>query len=194
MVCLFVALALASPPPTPGPLARAGAAADQLLHKVARSVEEALLESKVKVALLEHLGKEALAIEVEAAGHTVILSGTVRERASVMVAEQVARAVPGVEAVKNLLKWQGRAGEGALGRGLAEAEQRVADQLLEARVKLRLLGELGKTALSMEVEASSGVVVLAGTVPDETRKKLARSLVESTPGVREVHDLLRVAP
>jgi len=193
-MCLFLALVLASPPPTPGPLARVGAAADTLLHIVARSVEEALLESKVKVALLEHLGKEALAIEVEAAGQTVILSGTVRERVSVMVAEQVARAVPGVEAVKNLLKWQKRPEQGPLTRGLGEAEQRVADQLLEGRVKLRLLSELGKTALSVKVEASSGVVVLAGTVPDEARKKLARSLAESTPGVRQVHDLLRVEP
>jgi len=190
MLALFLSLALA-PPPTPGPLEQAGAAADQALRRVARSLQEALLESKVKVALLEHLKAEALQVEVEASGRRVILTGKVRQRSSVMVAEEVARSVAGVGEVKNLLHWESSSEDRSV---VNELEQRVLDQLLEARVKGRLLENLGRVAFSIEVEASSGVVALSGTVPRPEQRKLAREVAEATPGVRQVHDLLRVQP
>ncbi len=187
MVSLVLAATVAASP-TPGPLQRAGQAADRALQRVAHSLEEAVLEGKVKVALLEHLKGEALAIEVEAVGSTVVLSGKVRERSSLMVAEEVVRSVKGVSAVKNLLTLEPEHKPGAL----AELEQRAADQLLEGRVKLRLLDSLGRAAMGIEVEASSGVVVLSGTVAHRQQRDLAATVARATSGVRQVHNLLRV--
>ncbi|MGQ9495441.1 MAG: BON domain-containing protein [Thermoanaerobaculaceae bacterium] len=187
---LVLVLVLAAPP-TPGPLEKAGAAADRAVRRVAQSVADALLEGKVKVALLQHLKGEAMAIEVEAKEGTVTLSGKVEERATPMVAGRVAGSVQGVVKVVNKLQWTPTTGERP-GK-LEEAKRLFQDQLLEGRVKVRLLEELGRTAFAIEVEARSSVVVLSGTVGSWEKRKLAVAVAESTPGVRKVHDLLRVA-
>lgn len=189
MNLLLLALILATPP-TPGPLEKAGAAADRAVNRVAQSVADALLEGKVKVALLQHLKSEALAVEVEAMGGTVILSGRVKERSTPMVAEEVAGSVEGVEKVVNKLRWIPSTGKSP--SKLGQARQLFQDQLLEGQVKVRLLEELGRTAFAIEVEARASVIVLSGTVDSPEKRKLAVSVAESTPGVRKVHDLLRV--
>lgn len=148
------------------------------------------MEGKVKVALLQHLKSEALAVEVEAMGGTVILSGRVKERSTPMVAEEVAGSVEGVEKVVNKLRWIPSTGKSP--SKLGQARQLFQDQLLEGQVKVRLLEELGRTAFAIEVEARASVIVLSGTVDSPEKRKLAVSVAESTPGVRKVHDLLRV--
>lgn len=187
---LVLSLVLAAPP-TPGPLEKAGAAADRALGRVAQSVADALLEGKVKVALLQHLKGEAMAIEVEAMEGRVILSGTVEERATLMVAEEVAGSLQGVVKVVNRLQWTPATGKRP--SKFEEVQQLFQDQLLEGRVKVRLLEELGRSAFGIEVEARSSVVVLSGRVDSPAKRKLAVEVAASTPGVRKVHDLLRVA-
>ena len=77
-------------------------------------------------------------------------------------------------------------------RVVGKVERGVSDALLDARIKTRLLEELGKVAFAVEVDSSDGVVSLSGTVPDAPRQRLAVSVARSTSGVKEVHDLLTV--
>lgn len=184
---LFLALAT---PPTPGPLEVLGAAADRAVGRVAQSAADALLEAKVKVALLQHLKGQAMAVEVEALEGTVTLSGTVEEPSAPMVAGKVAGSVKGVVRVINRLQWTPRSSKKP--SKLEEARRLFQDQLLEGRVKVRLLEELGGSAFAIEVEARSSVVVLSGTVDLPEKRKLAVAVAASTPGVSKVHDLLRV--
>ena len=51
-----------------------------------------------------------------------------------------------------------------MARAVDKAGNRVADALLEARVKTRLLEELGRPRFDVEVEAADQTVVLRGTV------------------------------
>jgi osmotically-inducible protein OsmY len=48
-------------------------------------------------------------------------------------------------------------------------------------------------ATEIEVEVQGGAVTLTGEVESSDAKLLAEELVESTPGVREVHNRLRIA-
>ena len=80
--------------------------------------------------------------------------------------------------------------EPPVAHALGQVEHGFADALLEARVKARLLGELGKVAFKIRVDATSGVVTLSGTVPDGDRRRLATSIARSMSGVKEVRDLL----
>jgi osmotically-inducible protein OsmY len=184
----------AKPTPTPGPAARAGDAIDQAWGKVQEEVAQALLVTRVHIALLQHLKDDALQVKVEVKGRAVELSGQVHKRASQELAKQVALSVSGVHEVSNriMLAPGGERGEAPVSKVVGKVEREVADGLLEARVKVRLLEELGRVAFDIEVEATDGVVSLSGTVPDSARQQLAVSVAKATKGVRELHDLLHV--
>lgn len=193
MTSLLLVLALAAPPPTPGPLQRVGEALDSAASKVGQTLEEALLEAKVKVALLEHLKKEALKVEVEASGTTVTLEGVVSSRGYQSLAEEVARSVSGVTKVENRVRVAEAPGGGPVSRAARKVEQETADALLEAKIKAKLLEVMGVAAFQVEVEATDGVVSLSGTVKEKEQKALAEKTAKAVPGAVEVHDLLRVA-
>ncbi|BCW94059.1 MAG: hypothetical protein KatS3mg007_1953 [Thermoanaerobaculum sp.] len=193
MTSLVLVLALAAPPPTPGPLQRVGEALDSAASKVGQTLEEALLEAKVKVALLEHLKKEALKVEVEASGTTVTLEGVVSSRGYQSLAEEVARSVSGVTKVENRVQVAEAPGGGPVSRAARKVEQETADALLEAKIKAKLLEVMGVAAFQVEVEAAEGVVSLSGTVKEKEQKTLAEKTAKAVPGAVEVHNLLRVA-
>lgn len=158
-------------------------------------VADALLETRVRASLLEHLRKDAIGIEVGALGSRVWLRGTVERRATEELAEQVALAVPGVRRVVNRIAVGPRPDSPGtpVARGVEDAELELADGLLELRVKARLLEHVGLDAFSVEVEATEGVVSLAGKVPDPIRRRLVLDVARSTRGVHRIVDLLRVS-
>jgi hypothetical protein len=49
-------------------------------------------------------------------------------------------------------------------------------------------------ASEIEVRVSNGEVTLTGTVHDRQAKRAAEDLIENCPGVKEVHNQLRVSP
>ncbi len=193
MTSLLLLLALVAPPATPGPLQRVGEAIDKAASRVGQTLEEALLEAKVKVALLEHLKKEALKVEVEASGTTVTLEGVVSSRGYQSLAEEVARSVSGVTKVENRVRVAEAPGGGPVSRAARKVEQETADALLEAKIKAKLLEVMGVAAFQVEVEATEGVVSLSGTVKEKEQKALAEKTAKAVPGAVEVHNLLRVA-
>jgi osmotically-inducible protein OsmY len=83
-------------------------------------------------------------------------------------------------------------GPGAAGRAAATAGRALSDADLETQVKSRLLGELGRFALEIEVEATDGVVSLRGWVPDAARERFALDTAQGVRGVERVIDLIRV--
>jgi len=183
-----------TPTPTPGPAARLGGTLDQAWTTAQGQVADVLLLTRVRLALLEHLGSDGLRVQVEAKGGVVELSGTVEKRSSEELAEKVAQSVSGVREVRNRVRLSpdAQGAEPPVARVVDKVEREVADAVLEGHVKTRLLEELGKVAFDIEVEATDGVVSLSGTVLDGAREKLAVKIAKGTPGVKELHDLLKV--
>ena len=157
------------------------------LSSCAAGGDAALTEVKVKAALLEKLGTDALGIKVAVVGDKVTLTGAVSKRSTEELAEEVARSVEGVRKVDNRLEVV----EGAPSSGNVEAEAN--DSLLESKVKMALAREIGRHAWKVEVEATDGVVSLRGTVPDKERREIAVKTAKDTKGVRKVVDLLKTA-
>jgi hyperosmotically inducible periplasmic protein len=157
-----------------------------------QDVSDARLEAEVRLALLEKLGSDGIDVKVDAIGGRVRLSGAVDKRSTQELAEEVARAVPGVQGVDNgIAAREGSAGT-PVARAMSTAESEVGDAILEMRVGSKLLGEIGRYAMDLEVEATGGVVSLRGTLPDEERKSLALRVARETSGVQRVVDLLKV--
>lgn len=180
--------------PTPGPAARVGGTLDQAWATVQDQVADVLLLTRIRVALLERLKEEGMRVTIEVHGGSVDLSGQVERRENVELAERVVASVNGVRTVRNrvTLAPSGQVLEPPIAHALGKAERAVANALLEAKVKARLLEQLGKVAFDIEVEATDGIVSLSGTVPDSARESLAVKIAKTTPGVKELHDLLRV--
>jgi len=109
------------------------------LASCAAGGDAALTEVKVKAALLEKLGTDALGIKVAVVGDKVTLTGAVSKRSTEELAEEVARSVEGVRKVDNRLEVV----EGAPSSGNVEAEAN--DSLLESKVKMALAREIGRT-------------------------------------------------
>jgi len=157
------------------------------LASCAAGTDAALVELKVKAALLEKLGTDALGIKVAVVGDRVTLTGAVSKRSTEELAEEVARSVEGVKKVDNRLEVV----EDAPSSGNVENEAN--DSLLESKVKMALASEIGRHAWKIEVEATDGVVSLRGTVPDRQRREIAVKAARDTKGVRKVVDLLKTA-
>lgn len=156
--------------------------------------DDALLHLRVRTALLEHLKTQALGVDIDVAGDSVVLSGQVDSRADRVLAEEVALSVEGVEDVDNRIKLSAKASDGSapVSEAVGKAEHKFNDALLEARVQTRLVRELGEVGFRIDVEAADGEVVLRGTVPDRARKRIALNSAGKVKGVTKVHDLLKV--
>ncbi len=156
------------------------------------NVEDASLGTDVRLALIEKLGFDALSINVDTAGGRVYLTGGVETRATQELAEEVARSVKGVTKIENRLSLKGGSGETAVEHAVTSTELEVKDAALELRVGKNLLGEIGRHALSLEVESTDGVVSVRGRVPDRQRKELALKAAQDTAGVKKVVDLIEL--
>jgi hyperosmotically inducible periplasmic protein len=178
--------ACASTVPTPRSQAESEAIREQ-------HVADARLKNDVRLALLQKLGDDALGVTVEAAGGRIRLVGAVDQRSTQELAEEVAKAVPGVESVDNHLFAREEPPEStAVGKAVGHTGREVDDAILEMRVEKNLLGEIGRYALDLEVEATEGVVSLRGPLPDPERRSLALKAAQQTAGVKRVIDLLKV--
>ncbi|MCU0293511.1 MAG: BON domain-containing protein [Thermoanaerobaculaceae bacterium] len=185
--------ACSQPPEAPGPAQRAGAAIDRAVASVQDELAEASLKARVRVALLEQMRTAGMEVSADVSGSVVTLTGRVGSTTGQELAEQVAGAVSGVTEVRNRLVVAPQTPATApLARAVDEAEREVADALLETRVKLRLLDQMGRSGFAIEVEATDSVLSLSGQVADADRRDLAVRITREVSGVREVRDLLKV--
>ena len=154
------------------------------------SVEDVLLATQVKASLLTDLGFDALAIDVTARGNEVTLAGTVDKRTTAEQSQAVAKAVDGVAKVHHHVRVEPKPSGTPVADAVAKGEREVADALLESKVKMALLSELGKNAFDLEVEATDGTVSLRGQVAEASHEKLALKTAEKCDGVSKVIDLI----
>lgn len=159
-------------------------------------VPTSLRELKLRAALLKHLKLDALGIDILIDGERVTLAGEVADPSSKVVAKQVALTTDGIHEVDNQIAVKpaekGDLDDSTFEQALDDARRKVAAAVLETKVKTRLLEDLGRPALDVEVEVSGGTVVLRGAVPDDARRELAVRVARKVDGVDEVHDLITV--
>jgi hypothetical protein len=74
-------------------------------------------------------------------------------------------------------------------RSARRSDDRLADDIRDI-----LTNDPELDARDIEVEVEGGAVTLSGAVADSDAKLLAEELVETLPGVREIHNRLRVEP
>lgn len=191
LACLAMAGLLAGACASTVPTPRSEAGAESVREQ---DVSDARLETEVRLALLEKLGEDGLGVTVDATAGRVSLIGAVDKRSTQELAEEVAKSVAGVQSIDNRLiaREEGHSADTPVASAVGHTEHEFDDAVLEMRVGKNLLGEIGRYALDLEVEATDGVVSLRGTLPDTERKSLALKAARGTSGVKQVVDLLKV--
>jgi osmotically-inducible protein OsmY len=153
-------------------------------------LDEMMLHSKVRLALLDNIGSDALGIDIDVHGTEVTLSGELSKRKHKELATKYVKHVEGVKNVDNDLRWNQQKGESSMAKSAEELKREVQDSALATRVKLALLSEIGTDAFDLDVEAASNKVTLSGKVQNDSERKLAVSAAEKVDGVEEVTSLL----
>ena len=167
-----------------GALALIGACSSTRTQQSAGEViDDSMLTSKVKLALVDDPVTKAGQINVETFRGVVQLGGFVDTAQQKEQATKVARSVTGVREVRNDLR---------VSTPQATVGQSVDDGVVTATVKAKLVDDPVTKAHQVNVETQKGVVQLTGFVDSTTAKTRATELASSVDGVAVVRNDLEV--
>jgi hyperosmotically inducible periplasmic protein len=121
-------------------------------------------------------------VKASVQGQVVTLDGTVRLFAHKEQAQEKARDIEHVEMVRNNIQ--------VTGKEVSDQELR---ETLSNKLRYDRIGQ-GITFNALTLDVNNGVVTVGGQVRDEPDKASALAIVETTPGVKEVHDNIEVLP
>ncbi|MCM2311748.1 MAG: BON domain-containing protein [Steroidobacteraceae bacterium] len=147
-------------------------------------IDDSVLTSKVKVALIDDPITKAGQINVETYRGVVQLGGFVDNTQQKNQATTVARSVTGVKEVRNDLL--------VSTKPHATGGQDVDDSMLTASVKAKLTDDADTKAHQINVGTEKGVVQLTGFVDSTTMKVKAGEIARSVEGVKSVRNDLEI--
>lgn len=148
---------------------------------VGTEVDDAVVTSGVKAALLTDPLIKSFDFQVETRKGTVQLSGFVDDQKQIDQALMLARGVPGVVNVENGLTV--KSAPATLGSG-------IDDTTVTTRVKAALLDDPGIKSLDISVVTSHGEVQLTGFVGKKAQILAAENIARAVPGVSGIKNEL----
>lgn len=146
-------------------------------------IDDAVILSSVKTALVAEPNTSAREINVEVNRGIVQLNGFVDSPAEKARATTVATEVKGVMEVRNNL---------GIKSGSTTVGEVIDDSLLTAKVKTALIESPETKAHQITVETKEGVVQLSGFVDSEMAKAAATTIALSVTGVKNVRNEISV--
>jgi hyperosmotically inducible protein len=150
---------------------------------VGTEVDDAVVTSGVKAALLGDPMIKSLDFQVETRKGTVQLSGFVDDQKQIDQALTLTRGVAGVVKVENSLSV--KSAPATLGSG-------IDDTTVTTRVKAALLQDDDIKSLDISVVTSHGEVQLAGFVGKQSQIDEAEKMARAVPGVLSVKNELMI--
>jgi hyperosmotically inducible protein len=150
---------------------------------VGTEIDDTLVTTKVKSALVEDQNIKGLGIKVETRKGTVQLSGFADSQAQVDRAVQIARGVEGVSGVENGLKVK---------EGKASVGNKVDDSIVTAKVKSALISDPGVKSFDIAVATNKGEVQLSGFVDNQAQIDHAIEVARTIEGVQGVDNKMTI--
>jgi len=150
---------------------------------VGTQVDDTVITSRVKSALLADPAIKRLDLQVETRKGTVQLSGFVDSQAQIDQALAVTRSVAGVTEVENGVTLKGA--PGTMGT-------RFDDATVTGRVKTALLADPDIKSFDISVLTSQGEVQLTGFVDNQGQIDRATQIARATEGASSVKSELRI--
>lgn len=150
---------------------------------VGTEIDDTVVTTKVKAALLGDQDVKGLGIKVETRKGTVQLSGFADNQAQLDRALKVAQAVEGVKGVENGM---------TLKNGKVTAGNRVDDGIVTGKVKSLLLSDPGVKSFDIAVATSKGEVQLSGFLDNQMQIDRAMELARGVEGVQGVDNKMSI--
>lgn len=160
---------------------------------VSKYMSDTWLEAKLATTYALSSSLSVFDIETEVRDQTAYIGGVVSTEVEKELAEEVAKSVEGVKAVKNSISVKADRMDKKMTkeRGLKD---KVADLSTTAAVKTKLLAESEVAGLDIDVDTLSGKVRLSGVASSAAEKELAETLAKNTEGVLSVDNDILVKP
>ena len=146
-------------------------------------VDDTVITSSVKSALLADAAIKSFDLQVQTRKGTVQLSGFVDSQAQIDQALAVTRGVAGVTAVENSVTLKGTP---------STVGTKVDDAVITSSVKTALLAEPGIKSFDISVLTFKGEVQLTGFVNNQAQIDQAARIARSTEGATGVKNELRI--
>lgn len=150
---------------------------------VGTEVDDGIVTTKVKSALLADPDVKSFDLKVETNKGEVMLSGFVDNQTQMDRAIQVASGVQGVRTVSNKM---------SLKDGAVTVGDKLDDGIVTAKVKSALLSDPDIKSFDIAVVTRNGEVQLSGFVSSQTQIDHAIELVRAVDGVRSVTNEMSV--
>ncbi|HEY4873152.1 MAG TPA: BON domain-containing protein [Steroidobacteraceae bacterium] len=163
--------------------ALAACAGTRTQQSTGEHIDDALITTKVKAALIDDPVTKARQIEVDTFRGTVQLNGFVDSADEKTAASRVTHSVNGVQNVRNNL---------VVGHTDRSAGEVVDDSVVTTKVKAALVAEPATKARDITVVTRDGIVQLSGFVDSATEKATAAEVAQGVSGVREVRNDLQI--
>jgi hyperosmotically inducible periplasmic protein len=156
--------------------------AKETTNEAKGAVSDSWLTSKTKIALFADDRVKGKEVRVETMGGQVYLRGKVDSQEAKTAAEEIAKGVEGVKAVKNDLQVVA-----PTARKTVEANDKQITKSVETTL------HKDASLKKIDVRTDAGVVVLSGEVPSITASAKASEMAHRVDGVKSVKNELRVA-
>ncbi|MET0382777.1 MAG: BON domain-containing protein [Burkholderiaceae bacterium] len=161
----------------PSNTATASSASDPQAVSAGTALDDSVITTKVKAALLTGTNGKGADTGVETRKGEVLLSGFVDDQAQADRESQLARGVEGVKSVDN--KLMVKAGRSTAGNVLD-------DSVVTVKVKSALMADTQTKASDIAVSTNKGVVQLSGFVDSTSQQARAASVARTVEGVQSV--------
>jgi hyperosmotically inducible protein len=142
-----------------------------------RQLDDAVITTKVKTALLTQSEGKAVNTSVETHKGEVLLSGFVDDQPQAEKAVALAKGVEGVTAVQNKLM---------IKEGPSSAGTKLDDSVITVKVKTALMSNNQTRANEIAVTTNKGVVQLSGFVDSADEQARATAVARNVEGVQNV--------
>lgn len=161
----------------PEPQANATPASVPATTSVGNQIDDTVVTSKVKSALLADPEIKSFDLKVETRSGEVMLSGFVGNQAQADRAIEVARTVEGVKVVANKMD---------LKAGATTVGNKVDDGIITTKVKSALLADPGIKSFDISVVTRKGETQLSGFVDTQAQIDHSTELASKVEGVKSV--------
>jgi len=149
---------------------------------------QARQEGSIWTALALNRQLSPFKFEVTVRDGKATLKGAVEDEANRDLAEEIARATAGIQAVDNQLTLDPALAEQPLPR--RSYAQSLEDLTLTAAIRSKLLWNTATQGQDIQVATDDGVVTLKGKAQTADGKQLAGDLAQNTDGVYQVNNLI----
>ncbi len=150
---------------------------------VGTKIDDGVVTTKVKSALLADPDVKSFDVKVETRAGEVLLSGFVNSQAQVDRAIAIARGVEGVTAVANKMDLKG---------GPATVGNALDDGIITAKIKSALLADPNIKSLDVAVVTRKGEAQLSGFVDNQNQITRVTNLARAVEGVKSVSNEMSI--